>query len=411
MRYLTDERDVRERLQPVIVGCDSSAYSYIRCFQEAYGLTPIELSSLDMRAVSTSSFVDYRVVEGLDGEDVFATALVEVGAEVVAKGRVGLVIGCGDHYVRLIARHRSELEDWAFVPYCPLDLMEVLQRKDRFYGLCDELGIAYPRTAYLACAAGATFDLPDDLRFPVVAKPSHWPSYQPVQFEGKRKIFFLDTREELEAVWRSLSATAYDEELVVQEFVPGDDTAMRIVSAFVGAEGELVFLQAGHVLLEDHAPFAIGNPAVIVPSDEEGLIDGTRRILEATDYRGMANFDVKVDPRDGSFRFFEINTRSGGSSDFVRQAGINFARAIVEAFVLGHRQEPEPRTRDYCYSIVSKRTALHFIRDRAARDTVRRAFQEGLAASPLAWDEDNPAQRKEARRELAHLAVRFVRFH
>lgn len=411
MVNLTSERDVRERLQPIIVGCDSSAYSYVRCFQEAYGLTPIELSLLDVRAVSSSSFVDYRVVAGLDEDATFRETMAALGREVTAAGKVGLVVGCGDHYVRLIARHREELEPWCFVPYCPYDLMEELQRKDRFYDLCEELGIDYPRTAYLHCTEGAAFELPGDLRFPIVAKPSHWSSYHPVQFEGKRKIFFLDTPEELETVWRRLSATAYDEELVVQEYVAGDDTAMRIVSALVGADGEIVFLEGGHVLLEDHAPFAIGNPAIIVPTDEPELLEGARRILEATGYRGMANFDVKVDATDGSFRFFEINTRSGGSSDFVRQAGINYARAIVEAEVLGHRQERLVRTRDYCYSIVSKRTALHHVKDPGARDTVRCAFAEGLAASPLAWDADNATQRREAKREFVHLAVRFARFH
>ncbi len=194
------------------------------------------------------------------------------------------------------------------------------------------------------------------------------------------------------------------------EFVPGDDTHMRILSAFVGEDGDPVFLEAGHVLLEDHAPFAIGNPAVIVPSDEPELRDGARRILEATGYRGMANFDVKVDGADGRFRFFEINTRSGGSSDFVRQAGVNYAQAIVESFVLGLRPAPLARTRPYCYSIVSRGTALRHVKDPEARGVVREAFREGIAHSPLDWDEDNPRQRREARKELLHLAVRFARF-
>ena len=41
------------------------------------------------------------------------------------------------------------------------------------------------------------------------------------------------------------------------------------------------------------------------------LSSTVRRFLKEVGYRGFANFDIKHDERDGSFRAFEVNTRRG----------------------------------------------------------------------------------------------------
>ena len=50
---------------------------------------------------------------------------------------------------------------------------------------------------------------------------------------------------------------------------------------------------------------------------------------------GFANFDVKVDPRTGAFRFFEVNPRIGRNNYYVTAAGANPMRFVVEDQVDG----------------------------------------------------------------------------
>ncbi|XCB29037.1 hypothetical protein RQN30_07045 [Arcanobacterium hippocoleae] len=91
----------------------------------------------------------------------------------------------------------------------------------------------------------------------------------------------------------------------MQEFVPGDDTQIRILSVYTDKNSDPVFAVGGRVVLEDHAPGAIGNPAVIIPEQNEKVLADALRFMKHVGYHGMANFDVKFDERDGTYRFLK----------------------------------------------------------------------------------------------------------
>ena len=54
--------DVARRLQPVVVGGDILAYSYVRELHRAYGVErTIVLATQDIKMLSSSRFTDYRL--------------------------------------------------------------------------------------------------------------------------------------------------------------------------------------------------------------------------------------------------------------------------------------------------------------------------------------------------------------
>ena len=99
--------------------------------------------------------------------------------------------------------------------------------------------------------------------------------------------------------------------LVLQDFIPGGDDAIRTLTTFSDASGDMRVVAGGVVCLQDHDPTALGNPLCIMGEREEAIISCAKRFLSHVGYRGFANFDIKYDSRDGSFRFFEVNTRCG----------------------------------------------------------------------------------------------------
>ena len=77
--------DVARRLQPVVVGGDILAYSYVRELHRAYGVErTIVLAAHDIKMLSTSRFTDYRLEPNVHDPEGLYDALERVAAEVSA---------------------------------------------------------------------------------------------------------------------------------------------------------------------------------------------------------------------------------------------------------------------------------------------------------------------------------------
>lgn len=386
--YLSSEAEVRERLVPVVLGADILGYSYVRCFHETYGITSIVLATADVKATSSSRFCDYRIVEGVDSDEVLLATLARVADELDVAGKVGILVGSGDWYARALSKYKAELSERFFVPYIDFELLDDITQKERFYALCEELGIPYPATALFDCAdPDATIDAAS-FSYPLIAKPSNSAAYHYAKFEGKKKIFEVRTSEELEWIFRELQASTYDRELVVQDFVPGDDDGLRSITIYMDANGTPAMTCMGRVVLQDHAPLALGNPVCIISERDERTIEDACRLLAHVGYRGFANFDVKYDPRDGSYRFFEVNTRPGRNTFYVNLAGSNFVRLMVEDYVLGHALERRDARETFLYTCVPACVVRRTVRDEELRDRALELYRSGVAQCPLFYKPD-----------------------
>lgn len=405
-----DEKDISRVLQPVIVGADFCGYAYIRCFWEAYAVRSIMLGSADIKSVSRSRHVDYRVVDGLDNAATMLAHLERLGDELIRAGKVPFLVGCGDHYARLISEHKRELEERYYVPYIDFDLLDEITQKENFYKICEEIGIPYPKTVFLDCADPAAQVDDGGFTYPLIAKPSNSAAYHYAEIPNKKKVFLVHSKDELERIFTSLQASSYDRSLIVQEFVPGDDTQIRILSAYTDAAGNPVFMCGGRVILEDHAPGAIGNPAIIIPERNQRVMDDALRFMQHVRYHGMANFDVKFDERDGSYRFFEINTRPGRSSAFVRQAGVNFAQVQVDDVLMGKSIGLLPAEKPFVYTTVPPYVVKRSVADADLRRQVLDAFKDGTAAFPLFWKGDGVAQHFWASITYYHQISKFKKY-
>ena len=144
----------------------------------------------------------------------------------------------------------------------------------------------------------------------------------------------------------------YDAELVVQDFIPGDDNAIRTLTTFSDANGDVRVVSGGVVILQDHDPTALGNPLAILGEKEDIIVEGAKRFLKHIGYRGFANFDIKFDERDGSFRFFEVNTRAGRNTYYMSLGGANFAELVVKEFILGEPIAYQEAYRPFLYCCV-----------------------------------------------------------
>lgn len=378
------EADLKARLQPVVIGADILGYSYVREYREAYGIRPLVISAVDMKVTSSSRFCDYRVDERCNDEDGLVELLSEVGREIEAAGKVGFVHGSADFNTRILSKHKDELSRWYVVPYVDFDLLEDITQKERFYQICESLGIAYPKTWYLDCAHPEQELDVSQFPYPCIAKPSNSATYDLLEFVGKKKIYEIATPEEMAHVWDVVSHSGYQHKLVVQDFVPGDDDAIRSLTTFSDAEGKLRVVSGGRVVLQDHSPLALGNPVCILSEKVQRVVDDAAKFLKATGYHGYANFDIKYDARDGQWRFFEVNTRPGKNTYYVSLGGTNFVRPLVEDWVLGREVAYNEAYDPFVYTVVPASVVERTVRDEDLKAKVLGMYKQGLAKSP--WD-------------------------
>lgn len=323
---------------PIILGSDENAYGTARLFREAYPrVTPLLLCTQQLIPTRHSRLFFCRVIENFEREDIFPDALLGVLRQCAEEYEKLLVIPCSDYYSGLLCRHYDHFEGLIANRFLPESLLETFDTKDKFYTLCEQYGLDYPKTVIALpeererVADALPFD------FPIVVKPenSNALDYLRCHFEGQKKVYFFDTKEDYLAMVRSMSASDYRGKLILQEFIPGGDDAMRVLNSYSDLGGTVRAMCLGQPVLEYYDPKSAGNYAAIVSRGDAPLYEKMRQFLQALGYVGFSNIDMKYDSRTGRYVLFEINPRLGRSSYFCRAAGINMMKLLVEDVVYG----------------------------------------------------------------------------
>ena len=322
------------KFTPILLGSDINVYGMARSFNEAYGIKVQAWAATQLAATRYSKIVDVEVHPGFSEGPGFMEVMQEKIKEYQNHEEPVILIACGDGYAELLAKHKQELEGTFVVPYIDYQLLEKLISKEGFYEVCEEYGLPYPKTKIITMSAykdGSYADVP--FPFPVALKPEDPVSWLDVQFEGRKKAFVIKDLDEFKDIVGKIYTNGYKEDLILQDFIPGDDSNMRVLNAYVDKNHQVKMMCLGHPLLEDPDPIAIGNYMVIAPDYDEKLYQTVQAFLEKINYTGMANFDIKYDVRDGQYKFFEINLRQGRSSFYVTLNGYNLAKWYVDDYV------------------------------------------------------------------------------
>lgn len=373
-------------VHPIVLGGDAGAYSLARAFHEAYGVRSTVVTIVPTRNVRYSKILDNVVVRGLDDPDVMVATIRELAAR---SDEPVMVVTCVDWYVRALAQHRARIEDVAIVPYTRLDLLDRVMDKERFSELCLQLGVPHPRTV-VRHGGDPVGEL--GLRFPIIAKPGDNAAWHHTTFPGKRKVHELASADELQRLLTAAGEAGYRGVFIVQELVPGSDAQMRIMTTFSDERGYVRTAVGGHVLVEEHTPGTLGNPAAILTGPLPQIEADARRLVEHLGWTGFANFDIKVDPRDGKGYFFELNPRTGRSNYYMTASGVNPAKLWVTEHVL-HGRIPVPIRQRILYRIVPGFLLRRYVR--AANDPDVRAGlkQVDRASHPLRYGGDRSLRR------------------
>ncbi|WP_114855040.1 carboxylate--amine ligase [Brachybacterium sp. YJGR34] len=365
----------------VVLGAGLNSLNLTIAFHQQYGMRCTTVVRVPVAMNEHTATSDLLVLGAESSDEEMRDALVDLAARRPA-GRPALLLTNADSLIAFIDRFRDDLEPHYLLAQVDGALLARLADKAEFAEICEELDIATVPTVIVDFSRAEEPDwngaaeLP--WSYPVVGKAANTAEYHHVDFPGKKKVFFLETPAQQQALVADLRAAGFTGRFLFQELIEGDDTAQRSITAYRSSRGRVTLLCAAQVLLGEHTPDALGRPAAMVVGEHPTLTAAAERFLDAVDYVGFANFDVKVDPRTGRECFFEINPRIGRNNYYVTAAGEPVARHVVEDRVHGRDLDQVVVTSPVLYTILPLRLVLRYVRDPALHERVRRVARRGL---------------------------------
>jgi len=378
---------------PIIIGTDMNAYNMAISFHEEYGINPILVGKEPLSFTSLSSII--KTIElnpKLPEKQVFVSFLREIAVKYAEPGKKMLLIGTNDLYVRMIIENADELKSHFVFNYISEPLMNDVLVKANFYKLCADHGIEAPATYYYSCRDDKPFA--EKVMFPIIIKPSNGVEYYKNPFAGMEKVYKVDSYDEINNVISTIKASGYKEDLIIQDYIPGDDTYMWDSVFYMNSRGEAELITFAQVVLQEHTVTAIGNYTALITRYNEEMMMKLKGFLEALNYVGYANFDLKYDERDGKFKVFEVNIRQGRSSYYITACGHNMARYLVDDVIHGQQKELTLLNEKFLFTVVPKIVLKKFVSNQEVLKDVKALLRAGKYGNPLFYKKDRHFKRK-----------------
>jgi len=354
-----------------------------------YGVKSYAFARYAISATKYSRIVHFTCVPDIDHDSVMLDTLHRFADAHIGDRMV--LFGCTDDYVAMIIRNREELSDFV-IPYPPKEMLTTVSKKAEFYEMCDKFGIPHPDTVVITEKTTADALSPEKLGFsyPIIVKPSSSVDYWKHSFDGMKKVYTADSPERAAEIVNEIYSSGYPEKIILQEFIAGGDSQMRVFTCFSDEHGKVRAMCLGHTMLEEHTPKGLGNHAAIVtePVSSLPIADKIKNMLEALGYTGFSNFDIKL--REGTkddFRVFEINLRQGRSNFYLTSAGLNVAYLANEVYESDGNDCNKVENVVFWHHI-PKSTAYKYTEDKALVEKAKKLAREGREFSSVWYTPD-----------------------
>lgn len=373
------------KFKPVILGIDVGAYSIARTFYEFYKVKSIVVGKYTYWMTSYSHITEPMIVSNMTEEK-----LIDFLKDLSSKNSDYklLLFGCSEDYVDIIIRNKKILDKYYVIPTVDLNTLNKVVQKEHFYEICEKVGIKYPKTIILNENNYQKTKIEFD--YPIVAKASNKAIYQRVNFEGKMKVFIIKSYEELVNTLKKAFDSGYNDDFVIQEYISGPDSNMRVLTCFADQKSNVLFSSVGQVLLEEKGPDVTGNYSAIINTEDEKIVEAAKKFIKETKYKGYANFDIKYNDNNGDFYFFEVNVRLGRSNYYMGANHINYLAPVVDSYIYNAPKKSYESKGKELYHIVPFYIIRKYVKDKELIKEARKLKKN----NPLDYKKDFILKRK-----------------
>ena len=229
----------------------------------------------------------------------------------------GVLIPTSDVHSLLVSQHRDMFQKYFrfVVPEAPT--MGRIVNKRLQYGIARAAGIPIPKTDFPQSAEELRH-LSPNLTYPCLLKPCI--SHSGRKRLSNRKVLVVNSQRELISAYERLVGGGSP--FMVQEIIPGEDSALYGYLAFWDAEGRERAWLTKQKLRQNPPYYGDGSLQITVEAPE--VAELSRRLLREFNYCGFVGVEFKFDARDSTYRLMEINPRTVAGNQLAISAGIDF---------------------------------------------------------------------------------------
>lgn len=379
-----------KKFKVILMGSDDNVYGMARSVYEEYKEKSLALAYSHMSVTKYSNIVDVMVIDKFNIEENCINALIDIGKKLKNEYEHLILIPCSDSYMEMVIKNESKLHDIYDNRFISYSLLKEFITKDKFYKLCDKFNIDYPKTIIVNKSNYKNISIP--FSYPIILKPNNSNSsdYLYSTFNNKKKVYLINSYEELINTIDNIYSSTYNDNLIIQEYIKGDDTSNRVVNCYSNKYGKVVMMSLGRPILEEYAPSLLGNYASII--SEPGyhkVFDNLKKLLEMVNYRGFSNFDLKYDKEKNKYYVFEINYRQGRSSFYVNASGISLAKLLIDDLVDNKTNNEITYSKEKVLWLnIPESVLLKYLKNIEVRDEVLKLINNKKYVHTLFFNED-----------------------
>ncbi len=345
----------------LILGSDANAYYMARCCYEEYKIKPYLIGRKPLSFTKYSNILNISYDENMWNEEGFLKVLKDFAKD---KKEKILLISTNETYSEFISKNQETLKKNYLFNVPSINVIKTLTNKETFYKTYEKSNLKFPKTIYYKKNSKINLK---NFTYPVVIKPANVVEYNHIDFNGKCKIYKLNSYEELNETINLIYNNGYNDILIIQEFIEGNDDNLFDAVLYVNTKGKVEFMSFAQIGLQERTSTMVGNAAVLIngfnttKGDVNNQINTIKEFMESINYRGFAEVDMKYDPKDNTFKVLEINARQGRCSYYISGLGKNLVRVLVDDLINNNHHEFEILNNKVLLSFVPKNIVKKYV--------------------------------------------------
>jgi D-aspartate ligase len=345
----------------IVLGLDLNGLGVVRALGQS-GIEVIGVDDVLSHAGRASRYCREVLAASPTRADTLIPALHRIAGRLQGPG---ILFPTMDDTVRVLSRHRREVSEPLRVALPDASMTARLIEKEDLADLAERHHWPAPFTCVCRSeeeVRGVASDFP----YPGVMKPGRRDLDAPRGIP--QKVWTFTNRDELLGAYRTLSQ--WETKVVLQEIVPGPDSAVQFCLFYADRESRPRALFVGHKIRQ--FPPLYGSTSSAEPVEAPDVEAFALKYIGDVSYQGLGSIEMKRDPRTGRALLIEPTVGRTDYQSFVAVAnGVNIPQ-VAYRDLAGLEPAPSPapgRRVKYVVARLDARSAARQVR--AGRETWR----------------------------------------